>query len=120
LVSPTSGWAQGVLPNASQQLTNIVIPVTGTWLISFSIVITSTAVTSGQIVFLNADISNIGIVPDQITFGGAFNNATGLTFHGSFVVNGISGSIVVNTQFTGGNGILCLYSYSYLQAVRIA
>ena len=118
--SPSSGWTQGALPNASQLFATLTIPVTGTWLISFSIVITSTAVSSGQLAFTNADLSNIGLVPDQATFGGAFTNANALTFQGSLVVNGISGNINAYSSFSGGNTITCLYTYSFLQAVRIA
>ena len=108
------------MSNNSTLFATLVIPLTGTWLISFSIVITSTAVSTGQLAFTNSDFSNIGLVPDQATFGACFNNTTGLTFQGSLVVNGISGNISAYLSFTGGNAVVCLYTYSFLQAVRIA
>lgn len=111
-----------MLNNASQQLAILTIPVTGTWLISFNIIIGSSAVSSGQLVLINSAFSNIGLTnaTNQATFGGSFISATGLTIQGSLIVNGISGNIVAHISFIGGNTLTCLYTNSYLQAVRIA
>ena len=119
MVSPSSGWTQGNLTNTQALFATLVIPITGTWLISFGIVITSTAVSTGQLTLTNANLSNIGLTPNQATFGASFNTSTGLVFQGSLVVNSLSGTINAYTTFSGGNTVTCLYSYSYLQATRI-
>jgi hypothetical protein len=120
--SPSSGWTQGTLNNSSQNFATLIIPVTGTWLISFSIVVSSVAISTGQFVMTNSAFTNIGLTngTNQATFGGTLTQSNTLTFQGSLVVNNLSGTINSTVSFTGGNGISCLYAYSYLQATRIA
>ena len=119
MVSPSSGWTQGILSNNSTTLATLTIPVTGTWLISFNIVITSTTVSVGILTLSNADFSNIGLSSDQTSFGGCFTGTNTLTIQGSLVVNGISGVVNASTTFGSGNGVTCVYSSSFFQATRI-
>ena len=122
LVSPSSGWTQGTLSNGEAIFATFTIPVSGTWLISFGIVIGSTAVTTGQLRLTNVAFPNIGLtnVNNQALFGASFINSNSLTFQGSLVVNNISGVVTVYTAFSGGNGLTCSYSTSFIIAVRIA
>lgn len=120
--SPSAGWTTGSLPNSQALLATLIIPVTGTWLISCSIAISSVALSTGQLILTNAAFNNIGLTntPKQATFGGALNAANALILSGSLVVNGLSGTVNIETAFTGGNGVICLYAYSFIQATRIA
>ena len=119
--SPSSGWTQGNLTNAQALFATLVIPTPGIWLISFSVVITSTAVTTGQVILTSAYFANLGLTngTNQATFVGAVGANNGMTMQGSIAAN-ISGTINAYTTFTGGNAVTCLYTYSYLQATRIA
>ena len=120
--SPSSGWTQGALSNNTSAFATLTIPVTGTWLISFNINVTSVAVSLGIITLTNAAFNNIGLTngTNKVSFGGAFIGTSSLTMQGSLVVNGISGTVNVSTTFSGGNGIICVYNESFLEAVRIA
>ena len=105
-------------------LASLSIPVTGTWLISFSIVVSSVAISTGQFVMTNSAFTNIGLTngSQQATYEGTISQGNGNnnSIQGSLVVNNISGSVTMALSFLSSGNVACLYTYSYFQAVRIA